>query len=110
MVFEARRVVSAEESVAAPQGVGLDSLSLSFPLVVQFLTLAAYGDGSRRVPGSITLFSDNGVLKACLNDKDGPLNAFVTGAGLGGLLESMERGLEQDRLDWRGPRAGKKRR
>jgi len=101
MVFDARR---SGPPPGGPGGVASDEpdpLSDRFPTVVAFLTLTLYGDGARRLPGSITLFADGSVLKACLNDKDAGLSAFVSGAGLEGLLTSMEEGLKADRLDWR---------
>jgi len=101
MVFESPR------SKPAPVGDGVssvppdDPIGLAYPCVLKFLTLTAYGDGKRRVPGSITLFFDAGVLKAAVNDKDVDMSAFVSGSGLAGLLASIEDGLVEDRLDWR---------
>jgi len=109
MVFDVRRVVSPGVSDGQVPMEALDGLSLTYPLVVQFLTLTSYGNGDRRLPGSITVFSDGGLLKACLNDKDADLAAFVSGGGLAGLLDAVERGLGSDCLDWRAARSHKKR-
>jgi len=101
MVFQSRRAgppTGGGGVVAAPEE---DPLSRRFPLVFQFLTRTSYDDGQSRETGSITLFFDAGVVKACLNDKDASLAAFVSGEGLEGLLVSMEEGLAGDRLDWR---------
>jgi len=108
MVFDTRRVAAAGGADDRLPDVREDDLSTRYPLVVQFLTLEVYGDGTKRVPGSITLFSDVAMLKACLNDKDVSMAAFVSGGGLAGLLDAMERGLGEDRLDWRLARPGKK--
>jgi len=110
MVFDARRapVTGRDASVTSPSSE--DALSALYPLLVQFLTLDAYKNGDKRVPGSITLFSDQGVLKGCLNDKDADQAAFVSGSGLEALLESVEVGLREDRLDWRQAKKGNRRR
>ncbi len=108
MVFDVRRASVPGACDELGPDVTADSLAASYPLVVKFLTLTVYGNGERRVPGSITMFVDGGLLKACLNDKDADLSAFVSGGGLAGLLDAMERGLGEDRLDWRAPRKSKR--
>jgi len=101
MVFDTRRASSPAPDDDRPPIVSADHLSLAYPLVWKFLTLTVYGDGSRREPGSVSIFFDAGVVKACANDKDASLAAFVSGDGLAGVLESLEVGLREDRLDWR---------
>jgi len=109
MVFDSRRPGPSPDGGADAGAPLPDVLGAQYPTLVQFLTLSRYGDGAARVPGSITLFFDTGTLKACLNDKDASLTAFVSGVGLAGLLGSIEDGLLGDRLDWR-PAGPKKRR
>jgi hypothetical protein len=58
--------------------------------------------GDEREPGSLIIFVDDfGLLKACLSDKDTGQVAFVSSDSLEGLLDASERGLAEDRLDWR---------
>jgi hypothetical protein len=64
------------------------------------------GDGestqTEREPGSMIIFVDDlCLLKACLSDKETQQVAFVSGDSLEGLLEALEKGLRDDRLDWR---------
>lgn len=101
MVFDTRRASSPVPDADRPPLVAFDAIGQDHPLVIKFLTLAVYGDGERREPGSLTIFFDAGCLKACLNDKDASLAAFVSGEGLAGVLASAEEGLRTDRLDWR---------
>lgn len=72
-----------------------------FPTVWEFLTRVQWDDGKRRSPGSLTIFMDDGAVKVCVFDKDAGEVAFVSAAGVDGLLEALERGLEGDSLDWR---------
>jgi len=101
MVFDARRAVLPVPDEDRSSVIPVDALGTVYPLTVQFLTLERYGNGEVRVPGSLTLFYDAGLLKGCLNDKDAGLAAFVSGAGLSGVLASIEEGLRGDKLDWR---------
>lgn len=80
---------------------GPDDLRERVPALWTFLTEGKYPDGSPRLPGSMTLFSDAGLIKAAVNDKDAQLSAFVSSGSLAGLLEAVEAGLQADSLDWR---------
>jgi hypothetical protein len=72
-----------------------------YPTVWAFLSALTWPeDGSPRVPGSITLFTEDGVWKAAVNDKTGYV-AFVSGRSPEGLLEAIEEGMEAGSLDWR---------
>lgn len=102
VVFESKRARPVGDGAVPADPAAEDAIGLAYPTVLRFLTLQTYADGERRVPGSITLFWDAGVLKAAVNDKDAEMSAFVSGAGLAGLLASIEDGLVEDRLDWRG--------
>lgn len=105
-----RRVVVASAD-GGDDSYGPDELSQLFPHVVEFLVETRYGDGSNRLPGSLSFFTEDGMLKACLNDKDQGLIVFVSGSGLQGCLLALERGLQQDSLEWRKAkdRGGKRR-
>jgi len=98
---DSRRRVSG--GVALGGGV-LDSV----PLVVDFLCCPTWDDGSARQVGSMTLFCDDGTLKACVNDKEAQLMLFVSGGSLEALLGALEEALRTGGGDWRpsnrGPR------
>jgi hypothetical protein len=72
-----------------------------YPSVWEFIGMEAWPSGERRKLGTIRLFVEDGAWKACLNDKEGSLVAFVTGKSPEGLFEAMEEGLAQGGLDWR---------
>lgn len=81
-----------------------DALGKKFPALMEFLTESLWPDGESRVTGSLTVFLQDGMLKACVADKDQELVAFVAGVGLTSLLRALEEGLVGDGLDWRRPR------
>lgn len=70
--------------------------------LLEHLSASAYPTGEERETGTILLFAEGGRLKACVSDRDQNAVAFVTGSGLLSLLSSVEDGLRDDTLDWRG--------
>lgn len=77
------------------------ALAATHPGLFEFITADCYGPGEPRVPGTVLVFVDSGLLKACLSDRDQGLVAFVSGASLQALLRAIEDGLRGDNLDWR---------
>jgi hypothetical protein len=80
-----------------------------YPLLLEFLSRELWEPGVPRVRGSLFLFLEDGVFKACLNDKDVEEVAFVTKGTFAALLDAVERGLSSSSLDWRLSTAGKAR-
>jgi hypothetical protein len=105
---------SAPGSVSRCKEVAAEDCKLpaSVPAICEFLMLEEWEDGKARKTGSITLFGEEGQLKAWVNDKDGGRTACVSGATLRALLAAIEKQLPTDGLDWRkarpSPQAGKR--
>lgn len=74
----------------------------------EFLTLTEWEDGSKRATGSVTIFCEDGVLKACLSDKTDRCVAFVSGGSWCLLLNALEEGIREGTLDWRRSKPYKK--
>lgn len=91
------------------QGLSDAVVAESCPLFWEHLTHVKWEDGSKRIPSSFTAFYDEGWLKGCLNDKEAGLVAFVTSDSFMGLLEALEDGLREGRLEWRRARDGSRR-
>lgn len=72
-----------------------------YPHLMAFLLLERHDDGSRRVPGTLLFFCEDGALKACLHDRESSRSVFITGATHGSLMLRLEEGLEEDSLEWR---------
>lgn len=75
--------------------------SKKFPTLFAFLTETAWEGGDSREPGSVLIFTQEGSWKAMIKDKDSGQIAFVTKGTHKTLLEALERGLAEDKLDWR---------
>jgi len=93
-----------DQAVEGPGGdnpVTQCRLAERLPLLIEWLGSARYEDGSIRVLPSMTIFVEPGCLKACLNDRDQSLVAFLSAGSLTGLLDALEAGLAEDSLDWR---------
>jgi hypothetical protein len=93
-------------------GVGHPAVDLSgtwlapFPHVRDFLCVPVWDDGSPRQVGSITLFCDEGRMKACANDKDAMLMCFVSGESLESVFAALEAVLASGGGDWRAMKQG----
>lgn len=97
--------VNRREPQARPsgRGDGLSTCALKArcPTLAEFLESTTFGDGSPRIVPTLTLFLEQGVLKACLNDREEGMIAFISAGSLTGLLEALEEALILDTLDWR---------
>jgi len=71
------------------------------PALHSFLLDGSYEDGTRRLTGSVSLFTKQGVLTAAVNDNDRLLVAYVTACSFGELLFKINEGIQEDSLDWR---------
>jgi len=72
-----------------------------YPTLWAFLTDTTWSTGETRETGSVLIFSQEGQWKAMIKDKDSGHIAFVTKGTFKTLLEALERGLVEEKLDWR---------
>jgi len=79
-----------------------DDFKDQFPHVSAFWEQATYDDGSPRQSGTIIIFVQDGMLKACVSDRDNGRSAFVTAPTFQALWELIEHGLAEAKLEWRG--------
>lgn len=101
MALRRRDAAVAQESESVRVEGGL--FAKSCPHLWEFLAVGTFDDGSARKLGTLTVFVDGEGVKGCLNDREQGLSAFATAASLDGLLATLEKGLAEDRLDWRRP-------
>jgi len=96
-----RRVVDTAGRRGLPWGWQEDEVLSEYPSLCAYLADIEYDDGSPRKPCSLAIFTEDGILKACLSDRDAGRVAFVAGVDLSGVLAALEKGLAADQLDWR---------
>jgi hypothetical protein len=91
-----------QSAASGKDGGYVEGLLEEAPNVAHFLCQRKWEeDGKPRVPGSITLFAEQGKLKACCNDKAMNRVGFVAADSLKELLDVLERKLADDSIDWR---------
>lgn len=100
-----------EAPVGSKRQAGLnveDPQVKKYPFIVDFLSATVWEDGGERTPGTLTFFIEDGVWKACLNDRDGEASLYVTGATMMDCLASLEKraggGPGGDWRPWKGKR------
>lgn len=103
----AKRPVSAPGQPIGVSGPPHGGLEAAYPALWEYLTLREWGPNEPRDTASLLIFNDEGILKACVNDRDALRVAFVAAGSLTLLLSSLEAGLVADTLDWRLDRKGK---
>jgi hypothetical protein len=71
------------------------------PKLVEFLSEAKWEDGSTRVLGTMLVFVESGVWKACLHERGLHASCFVSGSSPQELFRAVEAGLRDGSLAWR---------
>lgn len=72
-----------------------------YPTVHEYLFQTQWADGSFRHTSTISVFTDNGVMKLVLNDRDNNRSAFFTAKTWRDLFDKMEAALAGETVDWR---------
>lgn len=78
-----------------------EAFAKKYPTLAAYLTDTAYEDGSARRTATMTVFAEEGLFKASINDREQSRSAFMAADTFTGLLDRLEKGLQADRLDWR---------
>jgi len=109
MAFISRRSPQGEPAVEA-WGRDTDDWAVSHPYLHAFMSETEYDGGGVRKTGTLLLFVDQGLLKACLSDRDVQEVTFVSASSLEGILDRLEGGLREGALEWRKAFGGGKKR
>jgi len=72
-----------------------------YPVLATYLGDEAYDDGAPRRTSTLLLFVQDGLWKACLNDRAAGRSAWVSGEMLTEALSSLENALRTERASWR---------
>lgn len=102
-----RVVAEAGENGGSSRSLESCQFLKGLPTVAEFLSLSRWEDGASRETGTVTLFFEEGLLKACLNDRDSGSSAFISARTFTSLFQAMEKGLLAGSLEWRQRGAGK---
>lgn len=110
LILALRKPASRPAEGGAQMQIGSGSLLDIYPDLREFLTCPKWADGSSRALGSLTVFCDDGRLKACVNDKECNRVLFVSAESLEGLLEAIDSQIGNDGADWRAVRTDARKR
>lgn len=78
-----------------------------YPSTWAYLADTRYEDGEPRETATLMLLAEQGVVKACLNDRDNSRSAWVSGRSVEEALAALEAGLAEGRTEWRGRPPGR---
>lgn len=84
-----------------PTAADLGEWGKKYPSVAAFLSDSTWEDGTTREPGTLLLFWEDGLWKGCLHDRTAAMQTFLSALTPSGLLETAEKGLRGDSLEWR---------
>lgn len=73
-----------------------------FPTLWAYLSDTVWSDGSARSTSTITVFAEDGLVKLCLNDREGKRTCWSTGTSLEESAEALEQRLAAGTAEWRG--------
>jgi len=96
----------ASKGTAQPLSALTGVLSVT-PAVVEYLTASTYPDGSARERSTISIFVEDGVVKACLSDRDQARTLWRSGASVEDAVMALEGAVVDGTADWRRSGGGK---
>lgn len=86
----------------SPGAVLVDPSFLEYhPALHEFFSLTQWDEKTKRKPGTMSLFVEDGRWKSFVNDKDANRFACISAGTFEELLETLERLLREDELEWR---------
>lgn len=83
-----------------------DDFAKKHPALWEYLTVDSYDDGTAREVATLLLFTEDGLFKACLNDRATSRTCWMSATTVGGLLGLLEEALQGDNAEWRTKREG----
>jgi len=90
------------KAIPVPQNQWEDPVfKRDYPTLYAFLHDQKFDDGSLRVPGSMSIFCQMGVLKCCLNDKHAQMMTFLEASTWDELVALADSAILDDGTDWK---------
>jgi len=91
------------------QAASDETMAASFPALLEYLTDREGQGGAVRQTATITLFAEDGMFKACLNDRQEGLSTWASGESVQDTIEALEGLLASGEAVWRRAGGGKPR-
>lgn len=83
-----------------PSEAGADFAG-EYPAITEYMTLDVLDDGGYRQRATLQFLVEDGVWKACLNDRQAHRSCWVSAVSLRGCLVSLEEALASGTPSWR---------
>jgi hypothetical protein len=96
-----RRASIAAEGVGAGPMFTDPVFMKDWPALYEYMTEQKFPDGKPRKTCSLTIFGDDGQVKACLNDREDNLVLFASGKTMKTALNALEGLLTAPETPWR---------
>jgi len=96
-----RKIARAEDSASSTSNVLDAGLLSQYSELWAFLTTTTYPDGTKRLPGKISLSCESGLLGLLLTDCDNDQYAFLSGRNPTTMLEEAELRLSDCSLSFK---------
>lgn len=79
----------------------LTGILVDCPAVAEYLTVDRYPDGSPRERATLSLFMEDGVVKACLSDRDQGRTLWRSSYGVEEAIMALDGAIADGTADWR---------
>lgn len=99
-----RPSVSRNGTAGTSASADLGAWSKSLATLAEFLSPGQFADGTSREGGTLLLFQDGNMWKACLHDRTAGASGFVSASTPEGLLKACDAALAGNSVDWRADR------
>lgn len=77
------------------------SMCKKWPSLYELMTVVDMGDGKIRKPSSLLIFSEDGLWKGCLTERDLEISLWASAPGFLGVPDALEERLGQETIEWR---------
>lgn len=99
-----RKAVERQRSAAEAKSVEGAEWEASHPALWEYMSLEEGEEGKERITSMLCVFSEKGVVKVCLQDRQEALSLWASGQSLVEALDALEAVLQAGTGDWRAAR------
>jgi len=100
-----KRAVERSQRAAEARSAAAVNWEATHPAVWEYMTCEAYEDGAPRQPSMLCVFLEDGVVKACLQDRQEGRSLWISAPSLLQAFDALEAKLQAGTDDWRVSRA-----
>jgi len=103
-----KKPVPVDGASATPATMIFVGCMAKLPLLSEHMGTTVYDDGSARETSTVSLFVEDGCMRAALNDRDNRRSLYISAEGVEACLKGLEAMLADERAQWRAWKVGGK--